>query len=92
MIKFAELIPLMCGGWAVGLEGDGDDIKPYFYDTEAEVIEEIKSMQEEYDQQIAEGFRDEGDLWEGEAHQVTFIDDVLTIVETGEKIEWRDQL
>lgn len=92
MIKWAELIPTMCG-WSVPLEGDsGDDLKPYLYDTEHEVRIEIIEMRYEYLRQIGAGERDIDDEWEGECHQVEWDGEILTIIETGEQVDWRDQL
>ena len=97
MIKWAELIPVMCGNYAIGLEGDGDDIKPCLYDTKEEVLEEIEDMNRCYQEDIEAGERDDGDEWEGEAHRVWFSDNQqLFIVDDNdnpiEEIDWRAQL
>ncbi len=88
MKMWAELIPTMCG-WAIAID---DNQTPVFYDTEAEVLEEIASMQADYDEQIEAGERDEDDEYEGECHLVKWDGDNLFIAETNEQINWREQL
>ncbi len=96
MIRWVELIPLMVGGYSVSLEGEGECIRPYLYESEAEVLEEIASMQADYDEQIADSERDKGDLWEGEAHQVSWDGERLYLLDhlgfRCEQINWREQL
>lgn len=97
MIKWAELIPVICGNYAVGLTVDdsGSPI-PVFYDTEMEVLADIKEMKEHFEEQIKTGERDEGDLWYGECHRVYWDGNNLYLVGNGDKpfeeIDWRDQL
>jgi len=92
MIKWAELIPTMCG-WAVGIEGEGDEVKPCLYDTQNEVIEEIEEMHDLYHEQIEAGERDEeDDEYEGECHAVRWDGENLLIAATDERVDWRAQL
>ena len=97
MIKWAELIPVMCGNYAVGLECSGNGApQPALCDTKEEVLAEIQDMQDCYNEDIANGERDEGDKWEGEAHRVLFDGVKLFLVDDDdqpfEEIDWRAQL
>lgn len=93
MIKWAELIPTMCG-WSIVLD---DNCEPVFYDSKAEVLEEISEMNKWYQDEIEAGERDKDDEWEGEAHRVWFNDnEQLFLVDENdepiEEIDWRAQL
>ncbi len=96
MIKWIELIPVMCGNYSVGLQGEGAFVIPCLYESKAEVLEEIKDMQSYYDEQIANGEREKGDKWEGEAHKVSWDGDRLFLLDSLdcpiEQINWRKQL
>ena len=96
MIKWAELIPVMFGGYSVGMTEVDGKIIPDLCDTEEEVLAEIDEMQAEYDEQILNGDRDEGDTWEGESHRVWWDKEELFIVDEHDKpmirVDWRAQL
>jgi len=88
MIKYAELIPTMCG-WAIAID---DNQMPVLYDTKNEVLEEIEEMHDHYQEQIEAGERDDDDEYEGECHLVRWDGENLFIAETNEQVNWRDQL
>ena len=98
MIKWAELIPVICGNYSIGLTYDDNGLEtPCLYDTKEEVLAEIEDMNRCYQEQIKEGERDEGDEWEGEPHRVWFSDNQQLFVvddndEPIEEIDWKAQL
>ena len=94
MIKWAELIPTMCGYSVAICEHEGETV-PYLYDFENEVTEEIEEMHDHYQEQIEAGERDDDDEYEGEAHRVSWDGENLFIVDDNDepfiKINWKHQ-
>jgi hypothetical protein len=97
VIKYTDLVPLMGGGYSVGLGSDSNgNLKPALYDTAKEAQAEIDEINAEYQEQIEAGDRDHGDQYEGELCAVSFDGEHLYLLDQNfnqvEQINWRDQL
>ena len=96
VIKWAEIIPTMCGN-AVAMEHERESgTLPALCDTEAEILDELVFMQEHYDHEIEKGERDKGDVYEGYAARVSWDGENLFLIdddnEVIERVDWRAQL
>lgn len=89
--KWVEVIRA-CGLHVVCGDDENGNIIPSLYDTEEEVLEEIDSVNAEYQAQIELGEREDGDeyegfpiavLWDGER---LFTDDSLK-----QELKWKEQ-
>lgn len=77
-VKWAELIPLLGGGYCIGITEDSESNPiPVLYDFKSEALDEIKDCQDMYDEEIKAGHRDEDDEYEGEAQQVIHDGDLI---------------
>jgi len=97
IIKYTDLIPLLSGGYSVGIEGDSkENLKPALYDTKEEAQKEIDDCCTEYIAQIKAGDRENDDIYEGILSKVFWNGEDLILLDDNnnhvEKILWRAQL